>query len=56
MVLYRPGKQWYSFMKAGWVCDLRAHLFKYGSDERVLVMGKVCLHIFNCVFIGKCDC
>ena len=35
------------FMKIGWVQDLLAHLFKHGSDERILVMGKVCLHIFN---------
>ncbi len=32
-----------SFVKAGWVHNPRAHLFKHSSGERWLVMGKVCL-------------
>ena len=32
-----------SFVKAGWVHHLRAHLFKHSSGDRWIVMGKVCL-------------
>ena len=30
-----------SFMKAGWVHDMRAHVFSHQNEERILVMGKV---------------
>ena len=30
-----------SFVMAGWVHNLRAHLFKHNGDQRWLVMGKV---------------
>ena len=30
-----------SFVKAGWVHSLRAHLFKHLTGDRWLVMGKV---------------
>ena len=28
-----------SFMKAGWVHDMRAHVFSHQNEERILVMG-----------------
>lgn len=33
-----------SFVKAGWVHNLRAHPFQHSNEERLLVMGKVSIH------------
>ncbi len=46
-----------SFMKAGWVHDMRAHVFSHQNEERILVMGKVnfivsyifCVIFFNII-------
>ena len=36
-----------SFVKAGWVHDLRAHWFKHPTEDRWLIMGKVMLLYFE---------
>jgi len=39
-----------SFMKAGWVHDMRAHVFSHQNEERILVMGKVSSFIVSYIF------
>ncbi len=42
------------FMKAGWVHDMRAHVFSHQNEERILVMGKVYFivsYIFCVIFL-----
>ena len=36
-----------SFVKAGWVHDLRAHRFKHSTEDCWLIMGKVMLLYFE---------